>query len=576
MLIKKLRSEPEIFDTVEFSPGINFITGERLKGTKEGNKTNGVGKSILVNFIDFCLLSDYKKNRISKVPTENLPLETNIILEFTCEGKEIMIIRSRKEQNTPTIYINGVKKFFSSLNDARNYLSKNIFGMDTSYSLREMISPFKRKEKNGFNEIDNPDGSNNPEESRIIPYLCIFGLNIDLYRELNDKVSSFIEVHKYSKSFKNDIEQLGVNISEAAAHTNDLKSRLENIDTAVEELSQHELYETISEDISNLDFQLEKANAELVGIKEEIKKIECVPEYQKISKNDILAVYNDCKKSLGDLILREIDEIEKFKSIIDNFKIDIISQRKKTLLESKEKISKKINRLSKQYHDKTSVLDKKGNLRSLKTFLHEKEVKKQEYNKISFLFEQYEEQEKNKITVKAEREEMIVKLRADKEKQKSTILKFQETILELHEHLYGNRRASFDIEIKEAKRFNQKVFASFHMETDDSGSARTAHEKILIFDLSLLFCPATRKRHPKFIIHDGAFEGVNEDTKFQVLNWLDQQQDEEFQYIVTINRDSFESQENDGKFMFDFNQYVKAEYTKDNRFLKKKYIEQKI
>ena len=144
-------------------------------------------------------------------------------------------------------------------------------------------------------------------------------------------------------------------------------------------------------------------------------------------------------------------------------------------------------------------------------------------------------------------------------------------------YLYDNKKASFEIDVKKPEKYSQKVFVSFNMETDDAGSARTEHEKVLIFDLSLLFCEETRKRHIGTIIHDGGFEGVNEETKFQILNWLyeQQKQDKDFQYIVTINRDSFESLEKNQKFDFDLNQFVKANYTKTNRFLKQQYTQEK-
>ena len=42
------------------------------------------------------------------------------------------------------------------------------------------------------------------------------------------------------------------------------------------------------------------------------------------------------------------------------------------------------------------------------------------------------------------------------------------------------------------KRVDQKNFCDFNMSIDEAGSARAEHEKILIFDFSLLFCPADK------------------------------------------------------------------------------------
>lgn len=573
MLFNCLRSEPEVFDPVVFKAGINIITGERSGETRAGNKTNGVGKTLLINFIDFCLLCDFKPNRISRIPEDVLDADTDIILEMSSKGKRVVVRRNIQRHDSPTIYVDGVSNPFASLNDAKKYLLKCILGDNFDCSFRQLMRAFKRTENLGYNDIDNPDGT----VRDITPYLYIFGLSVELYQTILDKAQALIDAHKYDAELVKDIERLNISVKEAGAYVNDLKSQLEAIDSAVENLSQEEVYSTISDDIAELDEQLEAASLSLLSIKEEIKQIEKVPEYQDIAHDDILAVYNDCKKGLGDLIAREIDEIQEFKKIIDSFKTEVLTQRKRTLLSAQERLIQEIKTLSEEYRRKTSVLDKTGNLRSLKVSLHEQQMKRQDYNKVTFLYEQHLQQETRKLSLAAERGNALVEFEIDKEKNENVLREFQDEVLEIHEYLYGNRKASFEIEVKEAKRYNQKSFVSFDMQIDDSGSARTEHEKILIFDFALLFCEATRRRHLGTLIHDGAFEGVNEDTKFQLLNWLylKQQEDAAFQYIVTINRDSFELLEDAGNFSFDLNNYVRMELTKDKRFLRKKYIQKR-
>lgn len=573
IIVKSLRSEPEVFSPVPFGPGVNIITGERSGNTKADKKTNGVGKSLIINFIDFCLLADYKKNRICKIPEDVLSLDTSIILEIKCGENIVFIHRTRRGQDTPSIFVNGRKIEFTCLDDARKYLFKLIYGKDEVYSLREMLRAFKRTERDGYGKIDNPDGS---RSTSITPYLYLFGLNVEKYRLLTKKVDELIGVHKYSAELKKDIEYHGIPIKEVNAYANDLKAQLDKLNSALNELSQTEIYDTISDDISSLDNQIETKGLELARIKEELNKIAKVPEYQSIEKDDLHSVFNDLKKGMGDLIVKEIEEIEGFKKIIDNFKTEVVLKRRDKLLEKKLFVESSIKHLSDEYKKKTAVLDKNGDLRSLKISVHERELKNQDYSKISFLSEQFQKQEKSKITVKAERESALNSLRENRDEMESIICGFQSCIINIHNHLYGNSRASFDVEIKEAKRFDQKSFINFHLETDDSGSARTEHEKILIFDLALMFCEETSKKHVGMLIHDGAFEGVNEDTKHQILNWLHEKQEEGnvFQYIATINRDSFELLEQENSFSFDLNDYVGVRnYTKQNRFLKAKYVE---
>lgn len=73
--INKLYSENNIFDEIKFHDGVNIILGEKYdNSTIRGRKTNGVGKSMSIEFLDFCLLSDYEKSRICKIPKQVVPL----------------------------------------------------------------------------------------------------------------------------------------------------------------------------------------------------------------------------------------------------------------------------------------------------------------------------------------------------------------------------------------------------------------------------------------------------------------------------------------------------------------------
>src|SRR5665213_3102615 len=76
--LKKIYLEPEKIDAFKFEPisferGINVILGESSVDTNtsaETKKMNGVGKSMLIQIIEFCLLNDLTKNRLSKLPID--------------------------------------------------------------------------------------------------------------------------------------------------------------------------------------------------------------------------------------------------------------------------------------------------------------------------------------------------------------------------------------------------------------------------------------------------------------------------------------------------------------------------
>lgn len=53
--ISRLYSENNIFEPILFHDGVNLILGEKYDDSiVSGRKTNGVGKSLCIKFIDFC------------------------------------------------------------------------------------------------------------------------------------------------------------------------------------------------------------------------------------------------------------------------------------------------------------------------------------------------------------------------------------------------------------------------------------------------------------------------------------------------------------------------------------------
>ena len=90
--LNRLYSEGDYFDEIIFHDGINLILGEKYdETTTRGRKTNGVGKSMSIEFLDFGLLSDYEKSRVERITEDIFPVEDYVILEMVSGGESILI-----------------------------------------------------------------------------------------------------------------------------------------------------------------------------------------------------------------------------------------------------------------------------------------------------------------------------------------------------------------------------------------------------------------------------------------------------------------------------------------------------
>ncbi|MEG2936682.1 MAG: DUF2326 domain-containing protein, partial [Clostridium sp.] len=131
---------------------------------------------------------------------------------------------------------------------------------------------------------------------------------------------------------------------------------------------------------------------------------------------------------------------------------------------------------------------------------------------------------------------------------------------------------SFSIETVDKSQRKNPI--DINMRIFDDGSHSVNRTKVFIYDMALMFNDFTRLRHPRLLVHDNIFD-VDQDTLVQCLNYLQKQEEkfQDFQYILTLNRDKIESEEKKNLIKMDIKLHTVAVFTKKKKFLKKDYQE---
>ena len=200
------------------------------------------------------------------------------------------------------------------------------------------------------------------------------------------------------------------------------------------------------------------------------------------------------------------------------------------------------------------------------------ESKKDSCANTKFLFEQYEKNEKTKKALRLRKTQEIMEIDSQIEENKKLLDSFMTSISEIHESIMGNKECSFNIQTTDTARSKTPVEIS--MRIYDDGSRSVNRTKVFIYDMALLFNEKTRVRHPLFLVHDNIFD-VDQDTLVQCLNYLAKQEEkyQDFQYILTLNRDKIENEERTRLIKMDIDSHKVATFTKQRKFLKRDYQE---
>ncbi len=568
--IIRLYSEPEIFDPITFQDGVNLILGE----TTEGNvKTNGVGKSMAIEFISYGLLKRHEDSRVSLIPNEAFPHSTLICLDFEINGKSITTKRSIDNYKCPIFFVDGKARVCTDIEDATRYLTTLLFGSSSDESIpsfRTILGPLIRDERSEFKSIIKCFDTEKNIPPDYTPHLFLLNIDPKPYKQAKalsgeiDKISKAI-----AKAKENIVSITGKNVSEAKADLNELTSQVAKINQEMERLENIEGYDIVKDEIIEIETELEAFRSRQAVIKTELAKIKLFRGDNYIDEHEVAELYNQFREGLGDLIKKQIEEVTTFKRRIDHFQKTLIDGRRNELEASLKDIDTKILRLDRLYKDKISLIDQKGALKNLRQTIATFQKKVEDQASLSAFIRKHADYEREKKEKTNERDSLIFLLDSLVSNASEVIESLEQTILDIHEDVAGNRLSSFGIEIKK-----NKEIVKFELRIYDDGSHSNEREKVFLYDIGLLTCNETGKRHPGLLVHDNIFD-VDYDTLIKSLNYISDNKAafERKQYILTLNSDKIHESDINSRLRLDLEGLKRAAFTKTSRFLKTSYQE---
>lgn len=575
--LNRLYSESNIFEEISFHDGVNIILGEKYDDSSvKGRKTNGVGKSMSIEFLDFGFLNDYEKSRIAKIPKEVFPLEENVILDLDIGDEAITIKRNRKQADQPVIIREGRTVSFDKLQDAREYLTGLIFPKLNGKkvpSFRNLFSILMRDERSEFTDIIKCHDLTKKIPDDLSAHLFLLGFSLEAYKNTLETIKEIEAVNTVIAKDKKELTQEGKKkILDVKAELNALEDELQKLEDAIESFKTNETFDSMEADLIELEDLLDQLRKRQKALRYDYEKIRKMPKPEQIDDREIELVYNQFKSELGNAVVKSLNEVVGFKNKIEEFQRTLVNQKAKELESQLKSIAEQIRVLDDEYSEKLKVIDKKGVLKNLKVSLKIYEAKKDSISHTKFLFDQYEKNEKKKRMLNLQKTQQLMEIDSEIEQNKEIMDDFIDTILEIHESIMGNKECSFSLQTVDKAR--KKTPVELTLRIYDDGSHSVDRTKVFIYDMALLFNQYTRDRHPLFLVHDNIFD-VDQDTLVQCLNYIYKQEEQyqDFQYILTLNRDKIENEEQRKLIQMDIDEHQVAVFTKEKKFLGRNYQE---
>ena len=510
-----------------YENGASFIYGDVEKKNVHEETSNSIGKSTLIDMIDFCLGSDTKfKKGLDGVV---------LIARFKHENITYIIERTIMGDNKVAVYHcdNTVVPDIKDSTDLINY-----FDIKRSMINLQLV---KLRKKNIISQHNF-----NPSGSELVSFLSL--LSLDGLAEITEKICDIQDKIKSEESIAKKIFQ---------QETGNKKFRTEKIDNHIfsfkdklrsKENEENELYLKIQElkisdeysDVSskhtNKLMELQQLSSELSLLKRELERIEGILLESKdsiLTTDKIVAMFVKSKQELPSQITRTLFEVEEFhKNVIEDRESILISQKENISLQITEKAS--LLDILKQESDKLGEILSQSNAYQQALELYKKVAA--ELQELKFNEGKLHALEKVSEKIK-DYDEALTRCFADLQQSfkgyEKDIDHYRDFVNSLIKKLYGTNKTGYlNIRNRSRHKKNRPIFVELSIEHDSKGGIGQVKNNIIDY---LIFNYNTKL---EFLVHDSScFAEV--DPK-QICTMLEEAhkiaEDNSKQYIVAINK----------------------------------------
>lgn len=543
MKLISLRANKSSFHPLVFKDGINIIVGKQVAPHNEndGNTYNGVGKSLTLHLIHFCLGS----NKINSF-AQDLP-EWKFTLDFEIDGETYYSTRSTDEQNkidfsgeilTPKMMRNKMLELCFSLSDSPQYMTWNT-----------LFSRFVRRYRACYSTFDSfvPKES---DYSKILNNCYLLGIDTDLIiskKELRDKQTA---ASATEKAIKKDplFRQYYLGKDDAELDVADLEYRIAELKREISAFKVSNNYHDLEKEADDKSYKKKALENRRILISNYIKNIEeSLKETAQVKEEKLLKIYEAANIEIPDMVKKSIDDVLQFHSnLLTTRNTRLRKELSKQKAELKE-IDTQILALGQRMDELLSYLNTHGALEEYVVLIKQLSSLQNEMNRI---------QEYQKILKTYRDTELDIKaslIAEDKEtdeyleSESSFLTELRNKFWNYAKRFYPKKRSGLVIKNNSGENM---IRYTLDARIEDDSSDGVNEVRIFCFDLLLLVC---KKSKMKFMAHDSRLfanmDPRQRETLFRIAFKTCQQQD--FQYICSINEDalfSFQSLMSDDEY----------------------------
>ena len=536
MHLLKVYSNKESFKTVEFNKtGLSFVVAKQKnpESSDLGKTYNGVGKSLLVRIIHFCLgaKTDNYKEFCKKLPG------WEFFVDYEIDNKAYTA--KRTTNNPAKIVLNNEEISHTKFNEKMECLCFTIPENVSFLSFRSLLPFFIIQKKESYVAYNRPV-SDKTDYQVLIKNAFLLGLDVTLAEKKHTMKTEKNRIIDLENNFQNDslLRDFFTGNKDAALTLVDLNERIIKIESDLVNFKVAEDYYEVQSEANKVESELYSLNNSIIMLQNNIENINNSINFSPDqNKENIKTIYSEVNINFSDSIIKTLDDLEVFyDKLIFNRKRRLLEQQNKLRIEYQNKkaaageLQKRLDGLMKylgehQAFDLFVSLSKKS-----EKFKAERD-KLIKYQELLSGYKTKERQiEKDIINLNELTEKYLIKIEPD-------IVVLRDYFRSLAKIFYPDAIAGLTIESNNGD--NQLSF-NIDAKIESDASDGINNVKIFCYDLTMLF--KGHNHNIDFIFHDSRlFDGIDERQKTDMFKTIYQKfEHENKQYIATINQNQLD------------------------------------
>lgn len=561
-MIRRISANQASFRPIEFQPGLNVVLADRTEHSKEKDSRNGLGKTTLIEIINYCLGSAARKGQA--LQSGDLQ-DWSFTAELDLAGERVAVTRS--VQDSKRVLVEGVAPVGSILPkidedtglhslavEAWTRLMGHLcFGLSHEPAqqkyvptFRSLISYFVRTGDGAFLSPFKAFPQQKTQQTQT-DNTFLLGLSWEDARDwqlIRDRSTAIRTLRKAQK--QGALGGDGKTIGELNAARVRLESQATRVLDSLRTFKVHERYKEVEGSANALTVQIHDLVASNVGDARLIELYESTLSNEHApDSSEVVRMYENARVALPDSALKRLEEVQSFHDQIVANRRTFLGSEVDRLRGAVRERDAQVQKLTTERAAHLAILQTHGALEEFARLQSQHTALARQIQQLQVQIDLLTKAKEGESEIKIELERLAHRARADYEERRPSLERAISLFNEYSQALYelpgdlivdvGSNGYDFKVEIQRA------------------GSRGVEQMKIFCYDLVVATLWSERSPSPRLLVHDSSlFADVDERQIAAALQLAARVAAKHgFTYICALNSDKVPRTLFEGSFGFD-------------------------